>query len=118
MEDLEKRNHVMNFRVNDIEKKHIQAKYEASKQRSLSDFMRKEIVFGKVFSFDNSDIDYLKRQIAGACVNINQIALRANQTRRISQNDIAEIQKLKSVSEKIFHEINEIKNVLEQRLWQ
>jgi len=84
MTDKNKRNSIIKFRVNENEKRYILEKFKLSKTKSLSDFIRKEVVFGKVVYIDEKHLEFLKRQLAGACTNINQIAHMANSKRNVS----------------------------------
>jgi len=118
MRDEIKRDKRMELRLSEREKAYIETKFEASKMKHMSDYIRCQAMFGKVFYIDMTLFDFLKKQVSGACANINQIARVANQTAGISEHDIEEIKQLKRLTEDTFKEINGLKNAIEQRLWQ
>jgi hypothetical protein len=92
-----KRKHNLHFRVTDIEKTYIEKKFETSKQKNMSDFLRKTVVFSKVIPYRENDFTDLRRQFSGACNNINQIAFQANKSRNVSPQSLSEINEVKEI---------------------
>lgn len=91
--DKEKREHYVQIRLNEEEKKMIESKYELSEFHSKSQFIRTMILEGVVVRFDSKIIQSIVRNISGIAANINQIAVRVNSTGSIYADDMEEIRK-------------------------
>lgn len=59
----------------------------------LAPYARKMLIDGYVFHRDFSELKALTRELANLARNINQIALRANETRSIYEGDIEDIRR-------------------------
>ena len=81
----------LKFRVTEEEYEYIMKKYEKSGCKSLSSYLRKMAVTGRIIRFDSSAILELNRLFSNIANNINQIAVRVNSTNRIYDEDIKEI---------------------------
>jgi hypothetical protein len=112
------RTHVVKFRLSDGEKNYIETKFKASGKKSLSDYLRLQAIYGKVFLVDESYFIEMKRQLAGACSNINQIAYIANRTQNISAKELEDVRKLKREIENTFEAVRHLQGFLEGQSWQ
>ena len=106
------RTHRIEMRLSEAEKEYIETKFKASKMKSLSDYLRWQAVFGKIYVVDDSHFDFIKRQLAGACTNINQIALHANKNRAVSSETHKELRRSREVLEDLFERIEQLKEIL------
>lgn len=88
-----KREHYVQIRLNDEEKSLLENKYNQSRFKSKSQFIRTMILEGVVVRIDEKKIQKVIRQISGIAANINQIAVRVNSTGSIYSNDVIEIMK-------------------------
>ena len=111
-----KRENVIRFRLSDGEKNIIEKKFKASNYRHLSDYLRCQAICGAVFCLDNSHFDYIKRQLAGACSNINQIAFQANKSQSVSSQTANELQQTRAVLEAVFECVQQFKETVELEL--
>lgn len=91
--DRDKREHYVQIRLNDEEKKILESKFRSSKFHSRSQFIRTMILEGVVVRFDSEIMRSTARNISGIAANINQIAVRVNSTGSIYADDMTEIQK-------------------------
>jgi hypothetical protein len=118
MKAEKERNHVMKFRLSDGEKNYIETKYKASEKKSLSEYLRCQAIFGNVFLIDDTHFTQMKRQLSGACNNINQIAHIANSTQNISQRETSEVRELKQIIQNVFESVEELRDLVKGQLWQ
>jgi predicted short-subunit dehydrogenase-like oxidoreductase (DUF2520 family) len=116
MKAEKEREHIMKFRLSDGEKNHIETKYKASGRKYLSEYLRCQAIFGSVFLVDESNFLDIKRKLAGACNNINQIAHIANFTQQISKKDIEVIQHLKREIEEVFEAVMQLQDLVKGRI--
>jgi len=89
-----KRKYRLMFRVDEQEKQYIEDSCAYARCRHLSDYLRRQAMHGKILVFDMASIDFLKRQVAGACNNINQIARAANAGGAVLSEEIQSAKKL------------------------
>jgi hypothetical protein len=112
------RNNKIQIRLSDGEKSYIETKFRASGKKSLSEYLRLQAIYGKVFLVDESHFVEMKRQLAGACNNINQIAFQANKSRGISPHFFEELRRTRKVVEDIFDSVESLHEYLEGKSWQ
>jgi hypothetical protein len=113
LEDQAMRKYRLMFRVDEQEKRYIENKAKAAKCRSVSDYMRSQCIHGRIIQFEGHNIDFLKRQVAGACNNINQIAHVANATKTVEPSAIAH---MKGQIEDMFSKLCQLKELFEGSL--
>jgi hypothetical protein len=106
------------IRLSDGEKDYIETKYKASGRKSLSEYLRCQAIFGNVFLLDDSHFSEMKRQLAGACNNINQIAHIANSTQSVTQSETDIIRELKREIENVFEAVEQLQDLVKGQLWQ
>ena len=75
-------------------------KMEAAGVSNREAFIRKVLMDGQIEIIDLTDIQHMRRAIATAANNINQVAKRANETRSIYEVDLMELK----------HEVEGIRN--------
>lgn len=92
MENRE-RTHRFTLRLSDDENRILEAKMKLNNDPSKSYVLRKLIVESDLYEIDYREFREIATQLAKIGNNINQIAKRANETRRIYQTDIDEIKK-------------------------
>lgn len=78
MKKKDVRNKVIKLRVNDEEYDFIMEKYAQTNCASLSDFIRKLLVYGYVLEYDGKELAEIRRLLANMTNNINQIARAVN----------------------------------------
>lgn len=88
----ESRDHIVKFRVDDAELKFLQTKMQLSKCKSMSDFLRRISLGGRIVNVDTSEITDIKKLTKKISDNINQIAMRINFQKSVYKEDIEEIQ--------------------------
>ena len=89
----DKREHYVQIRLNNEEKKILESKFRSSGFFSKSQFIRTMILEGVVVRFNGEIMRNIARSISGIAANINQIAVRVNSTGSIYADDMTEIQK-------------------------
>ncbi|MBQ8922686.1 MAG: plasmid mobilization relaxosome protein MobC [Oscillospiraceae bacterium] len=94
MKDENKRTLYLKVRVSPEEMDAIKRKYQNSGMDSLSEFVRAMIFEGYIVHIDGNELKELLKLASNIANNINQIALRANSTHKIYQEDIDEIKNL------------------------
>lgn len=80
-------------RVTQEEKAEILKNMESVGISNLSVYARKMMLDGKVIHADFTEIKELSRQLGYLARNINQIALRANETRNLYKSDVEDLQR-------------------------
>ena len=88
-----KRKNLMIFYVTDDEKNMIKERIKNIGMRNFSQYARKMVLDGYVIRQDFSEIKKLTQVLGYLSRNINQIALRVNQTHNIYQSDIEDLQR-------------------------
>ncbi len=90
--DKNKREHYVQIRLNEEEKKILESKYNLSGFTSKSQFLRTMVLEGAVIKTDGT-FQKISRNIAKIGANINQIAVRVNSTGSIYADDVQEIRR-------------------------
>lgn len=80
-------------RVTQEEKAEILKNMESVGISNLSVYARKMMLNGQVIHADFTEIKELSRQLGYLARNINQIALRANETRNLYKSDVEDLQR-------------------------
>lgn len=80
-------------RVTPEEKAEILKNMESVGISNLSVYARKMMLDGQVIHADFPEIKELSRQLGYLARNINQIALRANETRNLYKSDVEDLQR-------------------------
>ena len=80
-------------RVTPEEKAEILKNMESVGISNLSVYARKMMLNGQVIHADFTEIKELSRQLGYLARNINQIALRANETRNLYKSDVEDLQR-------------------------
>lgn len=80
-------------RVTPEEKAEILKNMESVGISNLSVYARKMMLDGQVIHADFTEIKDLSRQLGYLARNINQIALRANETRNLYKSDVEDLQR-------------------------
>ena len=80
-------------RVTQEEKAEILKNMESVGIGNLSVYARKMMLDGQVIHADFTEIKELSRQLGYLARNINQIALRANETRNLYKSDVEDLQR-------------------------
>lgn len=86
------RNHTLNIRFNDTEWEHICKQADLLKMKKSS-YVRDCAKAHYVLMIEQSDMNNIVGAVRGLSTNVNQIALRANKSGRVYDNDIAEMKK-------------------------
>ena len=81
------------IRVTQEEKAEILKNMESVGISNLSVYARKMMLDGQVIHADFTEIKELSRQLGYLARNINQIALRANETRNLYKSDVEDLQR-------------------------
>ena len=79
------------FRVSQEELEAINKKFGNSGMKSKSDFIRTMILEGHIVVFSEQELKEIRRLVTNISANVNQIAIRANRTGAVYDDDIAEI---------------------------
>ena len=88
----EKRDETIILRLSKTEKNRIYEKMLSMGIRSLSAYIRKMALDGRIVLLDMEEIKTLVSLLRRTSANVNQIAKRVNSTSRVYENDLAEIQ--------------------------
>lgn len=104
------RNKQVKFYVTDEEYDLIMKNYNQSKTRSLSDFLRKMSINGRIFEVDLSSVFKFNNEINAIGNNLNQIARKINTYDYADAYDIDfiknSIKEIKKTQKEILNEIN------------
>ena len=87
----------LQFYVSQEEYDMIQRKMELCHCQNLSAYLRKMALDGYIINLDLPELREISSLLRRTGNNINQIARRANQTRRVYDTDIQDIQRLQGV---------------------
>lgn len=82
---------VLRLRVNEEEAALIRERMEAAGIRNFSAFARKMLIDGYHINLDLSDVREMVVLLRRCSTNVNQIAKRANETRNIYAEDLADL---------------------------
>jgi hypothetical protein len=80
------------IKLTEKENQMIRAKMLQAGTTNFSMYARKMLIDGYVIKRDFSELRALTKELANLARNINQIALRANETRNIYEQDIKDLQ--------------------------
>lgn len=94
MEERKIRNQYLKIRISQEEMKALKKKYENSKALNFSSFVRAMLFKGYIVHIDQNELSIIRQAANSASNNINQIAIRANATGNVYQEDITEVRKL------------------------
>ena len=100
------KNHTLNIRFNDTEWEQICRQAELLRMKK-SGYVRECAKASHFLMIDQSDMDGIVGAIRGLSANVNQIALRANKSEKIYDEDIAE---MKAKLEEIWQLLNYIRS--------
>ena len=89
--EKDSRTQFIKFRVSDEELEAINNKFQNSGMKSKSDFIRTMIMEGHIVIFSATELREIHRLMTTIANNVNQIAVRANSTGKVYDEDIAEI---------------------------
>lgn len=84
---------VLRFRANEEEVALIHERMEAAGIRNFSAFARKMLIDGYHVNLDLSDVREMVVLLRRCSTNVNQIAKRANETRNIYAEDLADLRR-------------------------
>ena len=90
---MEYRNKQLNFRVTESEYEVIKKRMKMAGIRHPSAYLRKMAMNGYVINLDLSDLKEILRLANIDSKNLNQIAMRANETGVVCQQDIKDLKK-------------------------
>ena len=88
------RTNPVQFYLSDDEQYILNTKFKASGMKSMSAFLRKQILYGNVYDVDYSYLRNYNTELGRISSNLNQIAKRLNSTENIYQEDINEVKEL------------------------
>ncbi len=102
----------LTVRVSEEEEKMIREKMLQIGTTNFSAYARKMLIDGYVIKRDFSELKSLTKELANLARNINQIALRVNETRNIYAEDVKDLQNdyanvKRAVSERLVKMIKE-----------
>ena len=106
---MSKRDKIIKFKVNDDEYEKIMQKFRLSRGTSRSRFIRQMILEGMVIVFNDEKLNKLISLVGNIANNINQIAVRANSTSKVYDEDIAQI---KEEMNEIWRQLNYFQSLL------
>lgn len=89
-----KRDVMLRFRVSESERKLIEKKMEQTGIINMAAYLRKMALDGYVVNLDLPELQEISSLMRRSSNNLNQIARRANETRRVYDEDIQEIIRL------------------------
>lgn len=90
---IERRKNRIEIRMSDDEIKLLETRYNLSTSKSISDFVRGQILDGVVVSLNEKKLTDIYRVVSSIANNVNQIAVRVNSTNNIYADDIDELKK-------------------------
>lgn len=88
------RKHPVQFYLNDEEEYILEKKFQLSKMKSKSAFLRKLVLYGFVYDVDYSHIRNMNALLGNIGGSLNQIAKRVNTTNNIYKRDMEDIKEL------------------------
>ena len=109
MQNDEKRDVRITFRVTEDERAFIAKKSEAAESSSMGAYIRKMAITGVIVKYENKDLKNLKKSLVGIQKNINQMAIRVNATNRMYDVDF---DYLKEVMNEVWQSLTSIQSVL------
>jgi|GEM_PF-545915 len=94
MSDKEKLTERITFRCTESEKELIFYKSEQANYFRVSDYIRKQAVYGNVLKLNEEWYENVMRQISGMANNLNQIARHVNETNTVYPSDMSDLKKI------------------------
>lgn len=88
------RKHPVQFYLSDEEEYILEKKFQLSRMKSKSAFLRKLVLYGFVYDVDYSHIRNMNALLGNIGGNLNQIAKRVNTTNTIYKRDMEDIKEL------------------------
>lgn len=85
------RTNPVQFYLSDDEQYILTTKFKASGMKSMSDFLRKLVLYGYVYDVDYSYLQNYNTELGRISSSLNQIAKRINSTGNICQDDMNEV---------------------------
>jgi hypothetical protein len=114
----ENREVVMTFRVNKNEFNWIDNRFKMSGLKSRGEFIRRTVILSKIVNIDGEQFKFLRKQITGACTNINQIAYNTNRKKYADTEDFEALKSVNSTLNEILFSLNNFENELRSKIWQ
>lgn len=84
----------ISFRVTPEEREIIELRSKQAKKKTVGAYVRNIAIKGIIINYENEELKKLSKSISGIQTNINQIAVRANSTNRVYDEDIEYIKKV------------------------
>mgnify|MGYP005869793119 FL=1 len=88
------RTNPVQFYLSDDEQYILTTKFKASGMKSMSDFLRKLVLYGYVYDVDYSYLQNYNTELGRISSSLNQITKRINSTGNICQDDMNEVKEL------------------------
>ena len=88
------RTNPVQFYLSDDEQYILTTKFKASGMKSMSDFLRKLVLYGYVYDVDYSHLQNYNTELGRISSSLNQITKRINSTGNICQDDMNEVKEL------------------------
>lgn len=109
MSDTQNKSIKISFRVTPQEREIIELRMKQAKKKTVGAYVRKMAISGVIVNYENKEIKTLVKSISGIQTNINQIAMRANSTNRVYDEDI---EYMKKVLQDIWQSLNSVQSNL------
>ena len=107
-----KRSHRKELRLNDDELKELEKKMKLTNIGNFRDFINKMIIYGEVKTIDMTELTEIRYLMSTIANNVNQIAIRCNETRSVYETDIHalnfEIKEMRSFFNKVYKTIQKM----------
>lgn len=110
LSDVQNKSIRMSFRVTPQEREIIELRMKQAKKKTAGAYVRKMAISGVIVNYENEEIKKLVKSISGIQTNINQIAMRANLTNRVYNEDI---EYMKKVLQEIWQSLNSVQSSLQ-----
>jgi len=94
MSDKEKLTEILKFRCTESEKELIIFKAEQANYFRVSDYLRKQAVYGSVLKLNDEWYENIMRQVSGMANNLNQITRHVNETKTVFSSDLSDLKKI------------------------
>ena len=111
-DDQVQRTQRITIRISPEEIEVIDAKRKLVHERTISSYIRRMAVFGKIYFVDNEKIKKVNQSLSGIRGSLNQIAKRLNSTDRIYQDDLKEIARMREAIDRVQAEVAELKSMV------
>jgi hypothetical protein len=94
MVEKEKLTEILKFRCTENEKNIIKEKSQQAKYFHLSDYLRRQAVYGNVLQLNEEWYGNIMRQVSGMANNLNQITRHINETNIVYSSDVLDLKKI------------------------